>query len=59
MIVDENTRGSIANQEAVRLLTSWMSTFFIADCFVCSVGGLEVAQAHDCLPRRSADTASL
>jgi hypothetical protein len=40
MKVDENTRGSIANQEAVRLLKAWMSTLFIADCFVCIVGGL-------------------
>jgi hypothetical protein len=40
MKIDENTRGSIANQEAVRLLRNWMSTLFIADCFVCIVGGL-------------------
>ena len=40
MKIDENTPGSIANQEAVRLLKVWMSTFFIADCFVCIVGGL-------------------
>jgi hypothetical protein len=39
MKIDENTRGSIANQEAVRLLKVWMSTLFIADCFVCIVGG--------------------
>jgi hypothetical protein len=40
MKIDENTRGSIANQEAVRLLKVWMSTLFIADCFVCIVGCL-------------------
>jgi hypothetical protein len=40
MKIDENTRGSVANQEAVRLLKAWMSTLFIADCFVCIVGGL-------------------
>jgi hypothetical protein len=40
MKIDENTPGSIANQEAVRLLEVWMSTLFIADCFVCIVGGL-------------------
>jgi hypothetical protein len=39
MKVDENTRGSVANQEAVRLLKVWMSTLFIADCFVCIMGG--------------------
>ena len=41
MKIDENTRGSIANQEAVRLLRNWLSTLFIADCFVCIVGGLD------------------
>lgn len=40
MKIDENTRGSIANQEAVRLLKVWLSTLFIADCFVCIVGSL-------------------
>ena len=40
MKIDENTGGSVANQEAVRLLRSWMSTLFIADWFVCIVGGL-------------------
>jgi hypothetical protein len=40
MKIDENTRGSIANQEAVGLLRNWMSTLFVADCFVCIVGGL-------------------
>jgi hypothetical protein len=40
MKIDENTQGSIANQEAVRLLRNWLSTLFIADWFVCIVGGL-------------------
>ena len=40
MKIDENTRGSIAHLEAVRLLKYWMSVLFIADCFVCIVGGL-------------------
>jgi hypothetical protein len=39
MKIDENTRGSIANQEAVRLLTSWLSILFIVDWFVCMVWG--------------------
>ncbi len=39
MKIDENTRGSIANQEAVGLLKVWMSTLFIADCSVCIMGG--------------------
>jgi hypothetical protein len=40
MKIDENTRGSLANQEAVRLLKTWLSVLFIADWFVCIVGGL-------------------
>lgn len=38
--IDENTRGSMANQKAVRPLEVWLSTLFIADCFVCIMGGL-------------------
>lgn len=37
--IDENTRGSMANQKAVRPLEVWLSTLFIADCFVCIMGG--------------------
>jgi hypothetical protein len=40
MKIEENTRGSMANLEAVRLLKAWMSSLFIIDCFVCIVGGL-------------------
>jgi hypothetical protein len=40
MKIDENTRGSIANLEAVRLLKAWMSILFIVDCFVCIAGGV-------------------
>jgi|SRR5580698_4533775 hypothetical protein len=40
MKIDENTQGSVANQEAVRLLRNWLSALFMADWFVCIVGGL-------------------
>jgi hypothetical protein len=39
MKIDENTEGSVANQEAVRVLRDWMSLLFVADCVVCIVGG--------------------
>jgi len=40
MKIDENTPGSIANQEAVRVLKGWLLALYFADCLVCTIVAL-------------------
>jgi hypothetical protein len=40
MQIDENTPGSVANEEAVRVLKGWLLAFYIVDCLVCVIGAL-------------------
>jgi len=45
MKIDENTRGSIANREAVRVLKGWLLTLYFADCLVCTLVALGKGQS--------------
>jgi hypothetical protein len=40
MQIDENTRGSLANKEAVRVLKGWLIALYVVDAMVCVVGAL-------------------
>jgi hypothetical protein len=40
MQIDENTPGSVANEEAVRVLKGWLLVLYIVDCLVCVIGAL-------------------
>jgi ABC-type lipoprotein release transport system permease subunit len=40
MQIDENTPGSLANQEAVGTQKRWILVLFFANCLVCALGGL-------------------
>jgi hypothetical protein len=45
MKIDENTPGSIAHQEAVRVLKGWLLTLYFADCLVCTFVALGKGQS--------------
>jgi len=40
MHIDENTPGSVANEEAVRVLKGWLLALYMVDCLVCVIGAL-------------------
>jgi hypothetical protein len=40
MRIDENTLGSIANQEAVRVLKGWLLALYFVDALICVIVGL-------------------
>jgi hypothetical protein len=46
MRVDENTPGSLANEEAVRVLKGWLFALYVVDCLVCVMGALGVQPPH-------------
>jgi hypothetical protein len=40
MRIDENTKGSVANQEATRVLRGWIWVLFIVNYLICVMVGL-------------------
>jgi hypothetical protein len=40
MQIDENTPGSLANQEVVRVLKGWLLAFYVVDAMLCFMWGL-------------------
>lgn len=40
MRIDENTPGSLANKEVVRVLKGWLFAFYVVDALVCLMWGL-------------------
>jgi small basic protein len=38
MQINEDTPGSVANQEAVKLLKGWLLALYVVDCLVCLIG---------------------
>jgi small basic protein len=40
MQIDENTPGSLANEEAVRVLKGWLFALYVVDALVCIMGAL-------------------
>jgi hypothetical protein len=40
MQIDENTPGSVANEEAVRVLKGWLLALYVVDFLVCIIGAL-------------------
>lgn len=40
MQIDENTPGSLANEEAVRVLKGWLVALYVVDAMVCTMGAL-------------------
>jgi hypothetical protein len=40
MQIDENTPGSVANEEAVRVLKGWLFALYVVDFLVCIIGAL-------------------
>jgi hypothetical protein len=40
MQIDENTPGSVANEEAVRVLKGWLFALYVVDAMVCTMGAL-------------------
>jgi hypothetical protein len=40
MQIDENTPGSVANEEAVRVLKGWLFALYVVDAMVCIMGAL-------------------
>jgi hypothetical protein len=40
MHIDENTPGSVANEEAARVLKGWLLALYMLDCLVCVIGAL-------------------
>ena len=45
MEIDENTRGSFANQDSVRILKGWLLALYFADALVCCIGSLAKQQS--------------